>query len=92
MLIFLPNLRLSGAYKKVLLAVADTIVEKQLQGPIVIATESQSLCKAMEQMNKLTSTILKRLSESTEEIIIQWVPGHSNIAGNEMADNHNCRR
>ena len=69
-----------------MLAAADIIVEQQLRGPIVIATDSQSLCKAMEQRNKLTSTILKRLSESTEEIIIQWVPGHSDIAGNEMAD------
>ena len=66
--------------------VANMIVEQNLQGPILICTDSQSLCKALAERNKQTNTIRKKLSECDQAITIQWIPGHSNIPGNELAD------
>ena len=54
----------------------------------LICTDSQSLCMALES-NIPTPTIgiIRRLiATCTVEIIIQWVPGHCDLPGNELAD------
>ncbi|XP_066919051.1 uncharacterized protein [Clytia hemisphaerica] len=53
---------------------------------IVIATDSQSLCQALQHNNREVDAIIQRLSQTKAKITIQWLPGHSNIPGNEAAD------
>ena len=53
---------------------------------ILICTDSQSLCMALNSYNVETAPIRAAVHNSPAEIIIQWIPGHSDVPGNEMAD------
>ena len=53
---------------------------------VLICTDSQSLCKAIKHSSPDTARILHLLDCSTRRIVIQWVPGHTAVAGNEIAD------
>ena len=53
---------------------------------ILIATDSQSLCQALQHNNREVDDIMHHLSKTKAKITIQWLPGHSNIPGNEAAD------
>ena len=53
---------------------------------VVIGTDSQSLCQALENCNREVDQIRHKLSQSKARTIIQWLPGHCNIPGNEAAD------
>ena len=52
----------------------------------MVCTDSQSLCQALTSEAKDTTAIRSLLDTHHSRVIIQWVPGLSNIAGNEMAD------
>ena len=53
---------------------------------IVIGTDSKSLCLALVLANRDTDKIRHLLGETDARIIIQWLPGHCNNPGNEVAD------
>ena len=52
----------------------------------MICTDSQSLSMAMKSLNPETDGIREALQHHSGSIVIQWIPGHSNIPGNNLAD------
>ena len=55
---------------------------------IVIATDSQSLCSALQNRSPEVNALLNAIEACSASITIQWIPGHSDIPGNELADAH----
>ena len=55
---------------------------------IVIATNSQSLCSAFQNRSSEVDALLNAIEECRASINIQWIPGHSDIPVNELADAH----
>ena len=54
--------------------------------PVAIITDSQSLCLALLGDGFELDILRSRLRSYAHRIIIQWVPGHQDIPGNELAD------
>ena len=53
---------------------------------VVIATDSQSLCSSLANRSPESDNIRANLAKTEATVHIQWLPGHSNIPGNESAD------
>ena len=53
---------------------------------VMICTDSQSLCMALESFNVETSPIRSALHNRVSPVTIQWIPGHSDVPGNDLAD------
>ena len=58
----------------------------QKDASILICTDSQSLCMALDSYNVETSPIRSALHNRTKPVTIQWIPGHSEVPGNDLAD------
>ena len=52
----------------------------------MIRTDSQSLCMALGNHNSETEGIRYNLQDHTGKISTQWIPGHADVPGNDMAD------
>ena len=71
--------------KAALLTALKWIRENQMKN-ILICTDSQSLCKAITSQSADTMQIRDIIASLSENIHLQWIPGHMEIPGNEMAD------
>ncbi|KAK7090611.1 hypothetical protein V1264_010383 [Littorina saxatilis] len=75
----------AGVLKNSLMLPGDTICRK-----IVIFSDALSVLQALsnpqnQDVSEL-ATALTTLQQSTEKTVIQWIPSHCNIQGNEEAD------
>ena len=53
---------------------------------VLIRTDSKSLCEALLGRNARVDGVRMLLNTIQTHIIIPWIPGHSNIPGNDLAD------
>ena len=53
---------------------------------VVLATDSQSLCAAMSGTSSQIEPLMDSLGKLSCKLIVQWIPGHSDVPGNELAD------
>ena len=64
----------------------DWMIENSRSTDAVICTDSQSLVIAIESRQSNIMDILEKLQQLKGRVFIQWIPGHSNIPGNDLAD------
>ena len=95
-----PAGRFTSSYRAELAALAEALSFLQAANRrwglrrVLICTDSQSAIRRLEagpagQTDALTNRIwnlLKAVNEGGAEIHLQWVPGHSGLPGNEIAD------
>ena len=65
----------------------DWVIQHCSKGDhVLVCTDSQSMCQALSGKDLATQNLRVKLQNTAATISVQWIPGHSDIAGNEMAD------
>ena len=64
----------------------QTINVKHPSTSILFCTDSNSLCKALISSHPRTFSIHNSINSISSSIFIQWIPGHSAVPGNNLAD------
>ena len=52
----------------------------------MICTDSQSNCQVLRGCGEEVAPLRDMLSRCRSEMVVQWIPVHSEIPGNDMAD------
>ena len=66
----------------------DWIIENNRSSDTIICTDSLSLLTSIESRQSNVKDLIEKLQQLKGRTIIQWVPSHSNIPGNELADRY----
>ena len=53
---------------------------------ILICTDCLSLCMALQNHNPETDDISYHLQDHSGPVMVQWIPGHAGVPGNELVD------
>ena len=61
-------------------------LEESRPASALIITDSQSLCEALQGYEPELDNLRLKIRNLSFPLTIQWVPGHSDIPGNELAD------
>ena len=68
------------------IAAAWAATECSAEKKVVVCTDSQSLCQALEGSNPSIDDLRSLLSSCQAPMVIQWIPGHSEVPGNVLVD------
>jgi ribonuclease HI len=66
----------------------DWMLENSRSTDAVIFTDSESLVISIESRQANVLDIIGKLQQLKGRVTIQWIPGHSNIPGNNLADKY----
>ena len=74
--------------KRALEMSVDWIERMQLtaSNTVAVFTDSQSLCNGLLSHTPVLDEIRMRMNRVRAQLTVQWIPGHCNIPGNEIAD------
>ena len=62
------------------------IISNEPEGRVLACSDSQSLQNDIANASEETYEVGAKLSQVKGNVVIQWVPGHMDVPGNEAAD------